>query len=352
METLDDILRYNAVGMLLWLAVMMHRHFCDRLSGKLGALSALCSAGYLLASKPGLALFGIDIDWFMFPFAIMAPVPAWLFSLAMFDDDFQIDWRHWVVALAKLATGVGTYLAWKLGYVSILAPLGWTAGIVIIGILAHMVYVAWRGRNDDLVEFRRRFRSVFVTAVVIISVGVVIAETFLRDSGYNDHLLLLQASAFLAIALYFNWQLTDPDRVDLFFMPAKAEIPATSLGGNDDGFVADRYDLEEIMRLEATGVVLEQGLSIARMAEKAGMPEHRLRRLINQHLGYRNFADYLHHHRIEAAKDRLSDTALRHVPVLTIAMDLGYGSLGPFNRAFKERTGQTPTEYRRTALEV
>ncbi|WP_081786483.1 helix-turn-helix domain-containing protein [Kordiimonas gwangyangensis] len=31
-------------------------------------------------------------------------------------------------------------------------------------------------------------------------------------------------------------------------------------------------------------------------------------------------------------------------------MDLGYGSLGPFNRAFKERTGLTPSEYRRNVL--
>jgi AraC-like DNA-binding protein len=33
--------------------------------------------------------------------------------------------------------------------------------------------------------------------------------------------------------------------------------------------------------------------------------------------------------------------------VLTIALEVGYGSIGPFNRAFKERFGVTPTEYRR-----
>jgi len=35
------------------------------------------------------------------------------------------------------------------------------------------------------------------------------------------------------------------------------------------------------------------------------------------------------------------------VPVITIAMDAGFQSLGPFNRAFKATTGVTPTEYRR-----
>jgi AraC-like DNA-binding protein len=36
--------------------------------------------------------------------------------------------------------------------------------------------------------------------------------------------------------------------------------------------------------------------------------------------------------------------------VLTIALDLGYASLGPFNRAFKEMTGITPTAYRQQEL--
>jgi len=38
------------------------------------------------------------------------------------------------------------------------------------------------------------------------------------------------------------------------------------------------------------------------------------------------------------------------VPVLTIAMDAGFQSIGPFNRAFKAATDSTPTEFRRLAL--
>ena len=38
------------------------------------------------------------------------------------------------------------------------------------------------------------------------------------------------------------------------------------------------------------------------------------------------------------------------MPVLTIALDAGFSSLGPFNRAFKAETGATPSEYRRLNL--
>jgi len=38
------------------------------------------------------------------------------------------------------------------------------------------------------------------------------------------------------------------------------------------------------------------------------------------------------------------------VPILTIALDAGFQSIGPFNRAFKAHTGMTPSEFRRGGL--
>ena len=46
----------------------------------------------------------------------------------------------------------------------------------------------------------------------------------------------------------------------------------------------------------------------------------------------------------------LADPTQAEVPVLTIALDAGFGSIGPFNRAFKAYAGLTPTEYRRAHL--
>ena len=57
-------------------------------------------------------------------------------------------------------------------------------------------------------------------------------------------------------------------------------------------------------------------------------------------------------YRVADAKAALSDPSQCEVPVLTIAMDSGFQSLGPFNRAFKADTGLTPTEYRRMAQKM
>jgi AraC-like DNA-binding protein len=34
------------------------------------------------------------------------------------------------------------------------------------------------------------------------------------------------------------------------------------------------------------------------------------------------------------------------LPILSIALECGYGSIGPFNRAFRQRFGMTPTQHR------
>ncbi len=64
-------------------------------------------------------------------------------------------------------------------------------------------------------------------------------------------------------------------------------------------------------------------------------------------LGFENFNRMINHHRIEQAKRLLIDPDRRSI--LEIAFDCGFGSVGPFNRAFKAETGTTPRAYRREA---
>ena len=106
--------------------------------------------------------------------------------------------------------------------------------------------------------------------------------------------------------------------------------------------------LDRLMSLER--IYRQEGLTIAMLAAKLDVPQHRLRQAINEGLGHRNFNAFLNRYRIDEAKAALADPSQRDVPVLTIAMDAGFQSIGPFNRAFKADTGLTPTEFRRDAL--
>ena len=69
---------------------------------------------------------------------------------------------------------------------------------------------------------------------------------------------------------------------------------------------ADRPAFQRLSALMDEGVWKEEGLSVASLAEKVGVPEHQLRALINGQLGYRNFPSFLNSYRIAAAQTLLS----------------------------------------------
>lgn len=102
--------------------------------------------------------------------------------------------------------------------------------------------------------------------------------------------------------------------------------------------------------METDRAYRDDRLSVASLAARLGVPEYRLRRHINRHLGFRNFNVYVNSYRLADARRWLADPAHGDAPILTIALDAGFGSIGPFNRAFKADTGLTPTEFRAQVL--
>ena len=88
-------------------------------------------------------------------------------------------------------------------------------------------------------------------------------------------------------------------------------------------------------------------LTIKKLALELRIPEHLLRKLINHRLGYRNFRHYLNGFRLVEVTTRLCSLEDERTPVLTIALDAGFASIAPFNRAFRDSYGQSPSEYRR-----
>ena len=108
--------------------------------------------------------------------------------------------------------------------------------------------------------------------------------------------------------------------------------------------------LERLMTVERA--YRREGLTIGSFAALMRLPQYRLRQIINEGLGHRNFNAFLNPSRIDEAKTALADAGQKDVPVLTIAMDAGFRSFGPFNRAFKADTALTPTAFRGLALTV
>lgn len=278
--------------------------------------------------------------------ALALPVAGlfWLFVLAIFDD-----WKISALTLSPATLLVVSGLAMQ----AVSPPLSdqiWVARNTFSGALAlHAGFVIARGWRGDLLEDRRQFRGV-VLGLACLFVVMEVGFGFLYRIAHDERWLLFTVGRpyggmiVCLLTLSLAALLLQP-RSAVFGPSRRAEaVPDTRVEA------ADRALLENLNRLMVAEGWRREGLAIGDLARELDTPEHRLRRLINQRLGYRNFADFVNSFRIEAAKRRLADPGEARTTVAAIAFELGYGSLGPFNRAFRAATGATPTEWRRQAL--
>ncbi|MDZ7628477.1 MAG: AraC family transcriptional regulator [Parvularculaceae bacterium] len=343
----DTLLRGMVVGaqLLVALAFLARRSLTWRRG--LGAAFVLSAASYIINTSNPLADALGPVIVPLRVLSIIAPVIFWWFSLSLFDDRFRMRWPVLIPLLFVAQLVVAHFMSvrgWYWDFALILAR------ITMIGVFAHAMYTALRYVNDDLVEGRRRFRVLFAAAVAVTGFAINYQETV----GYRDQppawLLLFQASAILAMTLGFGmWLLGMRSAV----LDGEAPRPATLPQAPPEGPLlksADRPVYEKLMALMEQGVWRDEGLSVAALAAKVGVAEHQLRALINGQLGHRNFTAFLNAWRLPAAKAVLADPNEARKQILQIALDAGFGSIAPFNRAFKEATGETPTEFRKRAL--
>ena len=208
--------------------------------------------------------------------------------------------------------------------------------------MAHALWLAWWGRPDDLVERRRRFRLMFVAVIALQVTAVLVVELVFGVGRVPAWLDTTNAIVIAAVMLVLSIPMLRLRKV--FFEPDQHR-PDASAESAERATAQDVYH-RKLLALMDAGYYRETGLTVPVLARRLDYPEHQLRKLINGHMGFRNFSAFLNTYRVEEAKQRLADPQFARTPVLTIALDLGYGSLGPFNRAFKALTGMTPTEYR------
>ena len=329
--------------MLLVLAVTLFRDFRHTVAGRLAVAFALGSAAhavtYSIGDPASAALWRAPI----IALSTGNIVVFWLLTRALFDDSFRLRWRHGAVWLAVVAFSVVNcaFLAPSSGGAR-LAVIA--INLLVLGFIALAVMQTVASWSADLVEERRRVRLFIVVAAALYG-GLNAALHLLVTSSNAAGIANAANSALLAgVVAAICIAMLRVSGAELFApAPAANEAPL-----QPDTSAADQKLVDALKRLMADERIYRyDNITIGTLAKKLSIPEYRLRRLINQKLGYRNFNVFLNNHRIEEAKAALADPAQAEVPVITIAMDAGFASLGPFNRAFKATTGVTPTEYRR-----
>jgi AraC-like DNA-binding protein len=320
----------------------------------LGTAMAASGAVYAIVSAPFVPK---AVVWWTMPFLCANPVLVWLWARANFDDDFVVRRWHGVLWLVVVGIWFSVFYTWTTW--PVLAKAGVRSMSIVAIVLSLSAAVqTLRTWSADLVAGRRRLR----VAVLILSLLLVVllsgsGLTSISAKDYGISGSLATAVGLLAIAALAAWSLFHPPPT------VPAAVATAAAAAENAGHVAEleaadgaRHDIPPLLLRQLDHLMTverayrQEGLTIGGLAAKLDLPEYRLRQAINEGLGYRNFNAFLNRYRINEAKAALSDPSQRDVAVLTIAMDAGFQSIGPFNRAFKAETGLTPTEFRRDAL--
>jgi AraC-like DNA-binding protein len=238
------------------------------------------------------------------------------------------------------------------------------AGTFFLSITAYSVATFIEIRNHqkrlrELVSFSsgkitlqwlKGLSTTFYAGYIIMFIfgGVDILTGFMPFDPYETSFIGLTILAYLFTIFGFH-------QPSIFEEVVKVHIPVVELNLEDDGqkkYARSGLKKKDIVRylkmlenhLEKDKPYKDRELTIFDLSDQLQIPRHFLSEVINEHLG-KNFYTLVNEYRIEEVKKRMVDPAYKHLTILAIAYDAGFNSKSSFNTIFKQKTGETPSEY-------
>ncbi len=148
----------------------------------------------------------------------------WWFSLSLFEDEFSLRQREWLVFILWFVTGIPLLLAtadivfqpWP----EWVRPAG---GILVV---MHVSWAVWQGRGQDLVSSRRAIRIPFVFAangwLLFIIVSEAVETGGKQTSALNAGMNSFEAFGILVLALWGMLWLSRMDS-EIYFSPGRRQ---------------------------------------------------------------------------------------------------------------------------------
>jgi len=107
-----------------------------------------------------------------------------------------------------------------------------------------------------------------------------------------------------------------------------------------------RYVQKLLYLLEVEKIYKDPNISVKSLASRLLISSKNLSRIINDHLNT-TFFELVTQHRMKEAQRILSEPGTKGKSVLDVAYEVGYNSKSAFNRAFKNITSMTPSQFRK-----
>jgi AraC-like DNA-binding protein len=264
---------------------------------------------------------------------------SWLLVRALFRPPGERR-ETWPLALVVAMVMLGAVLRMGEGDTGPLLRIAENAESLVSAALLLLATVEpLRGMEAGMPQSEKRFRIGFAagyTTILLVAVllidGAPPASAAARFGGTIKAFCALTALAGMGFAIRYR---------------TRNPLSGGARGKRRPAAAADASLGERLRQVMDDGAAFAQpDLKVADLARLLGEADYKVSRCITGVLGFSNFNQMANHVRLAEAKRRLSDPQFDHLPILTIALDCGFGSIGPFNRAFKQQTGTTPKAFR------
>lgn len=273
---------------------------------------------------------------------------AWLFTRSLFRPDGAL--ARWPFIL--LAATIAFEGAWEI--TNGLATTGEAqriiangASFLCIALLALVFVEALTGYDRNRCAKERRFRQIYVG-----SFAAILSVTMFWALGAPEGSLASQTE--MPTRLAFGALVIIGGRFAIEFRKKhqliSAAYPAPRHAARSQTADASCHRLAERIRagLEKDQFFATPQLKISDLSAAIGEPDYKVTQCITGAMGYPNFNRLVNAYRIENAKTALRNERNNDRQILAIALECGFNSIGPFNRAFKQEVGMTPREFRST----
>lgn len=302
--------------------------------------------------------------------AMLSAPLFFLYILSLLYKDFKLQWKHLIHALPFLLTIVvltpnfyGASTAgkelffknlldrWEMTFTAVLGHTQVIFYIILNFVVLHRYeQILKENYSDNNAKTHRWLWQMNLLQAGLFSVSL-FKNIFKRAVDDYELVTLVRVVLVSLILAFLCWLLfkilLNPNLfrgVDSRLIPLDTGRQTTP----PEEASQQQQNIEQLKQyMETNKPYLNPALTVKELAAQLHWPERELSVLINRELD-RHFFDFVNDYRIEAAKAELKDPNKAKLTVLEVLYAVGFNSKSSFNVAFKNRTGKTPTAYRKS----
>ncbi|MEO8760050.1 MAG: AraC family transcriptional regulator [Bacteroidia bacterium] len=258
-----------------------------------------------------------------------------------------------VLCVVRLAPFLFRSMEWKQGFLlkQFTTDMSCFLGIAWLGIIHMIIYLIfiWKdfyalSLSGKEVKIWFRWLPGFFMSFIIAYASYFVLSRFSFFNPQWDYAISFSMMFFIYFLSWFGYM--QPKVFSGFgvFEKDKEEVKYKNSPLKQDTGLAILQQLKALM--DKDKLYLQSNISLDMVSSASGLSKHYISQAINENLQM-NFFEYINILRITEARELLLKPK-EELNIIEVAYQVGYNNKVSFNKAFKNITGQTPTEFRQS----